>query len=67
MKELTGGREGQVEKVHNKVYIHVESEEEGDRLKGPNFTDAGVRVRASRRERRQTLILAASTFTYGQS
>ena len=39
MKELTGGREGQLEKVHNKVYIHVESEEEGSRLKGPNFME----------------------------
>lgn len=37
VKELTDGRAGQVENVHNKVYIHVESEEEGNRLKGPNL------------------------------
>lgn len=67
MNELTGGRAGQVEKVHNKVYTHVEAEEEGNRLKGPNFMECGGRVHAWRRERRQTLILAASTFISGQT
>ena len=39
MKALTDGRAGQVEKVHNKVYIHVESKEEANRLKGPNLME----------------------------